>query len=125
MSLTIKRLGAAAAWAVVMGLMPAIIPAAHAQSASGADKPTARPSPLDPKAEVPVVTYRSALQGYRPYADTEPGSWIETNDRVGRIGGWRVYAKEASEPQAPGVGASAPPEPGKPAPAAHGGHKTH
>lgn len=122
---TIKRLGAAAAWAVVMGLMPATMPVAHAQSAPSADKPASRPNPLDPKAEVPAVTYRSALQGYRPYADTEPGAWIETNERVGRIGGWRVYAKEAREPQAPVAGTNAPQEPGKPAPAAHGGHKTH
>lgn len=122
---TIKRLGAAAAWAVVMGLMPAITLVAHAQSSANADKPAARPNPLDAKADVPSVIYRSALQGYRPYADTEPGSWTEANDRVGRIGGWRVYAKEAREPQAPAAGASAPQEPAKPAPAAHSGHKTH
>ena len=122
---TIKRLGAAAAWAVVMGLMPAITSVVHAQSSASADKPAARPNPLDAKADVPGVVYRSALQGYRPYADTEPGSWIEANDRVGRIGGWRVYAKEAREPQAPAAGASAPQEAAKPAPAAHSGHKTH
>ena len=122
---TIKRLGAAAACAVVVGLTPAVSSVAYAQSGTNADKPTARQNPLDAKADVPGVIYRSALQGYRPYADTEPGSWIESNDRVGRIGGWRVYAKEAREPQAPAAGASAPQEPAKAAPAAHSSHKTH
>lgn len=125
MSQTIKRLGAAAACAVVVGLMPALASVARAQGAAGADKPMARPNPLDAKADVPGVIYRSALQGYRPYADTEPGSWAETNERVGRIGGWRAYAKEASEPQAPASAASAPKEPVKQAPAGHGAHKMH
>lgn len=125
MSQTIKRLGAAAAYALVAGLVSAVASVAHAQSAPSVEKPSARSNPLDAKADVPGVIYRSSLQGYRPYADIEPGSWVESNDRVGRIGGWRVYAKEAREPQAPAAGASAPREPAKPAPAAHSGHKMH
>lgn len=42
-------------------------------------------------------TYRSALDGYQPFADEKLAPWKESNDNVGRIGGWRVYAKEASE----------------------------
>lgn len=122
---TIKRLGAAAACAVVAGLTLAVSSVAYAQSGTNADRPTPRQNPLDANANVPGVVYRSALQGYRPYADAEPGSWIESNDLVGRIGGWRVYAKEARESQAPTAGVSAPQEPAKAAPSAPSGHKTH
>ena len=40
--------------------------------------------------------YRSALQGYQPYGENKPVPWKEANDTVGRIGGWRAYAKEAA-----------------------------
>ena len=43
--------------------------------------------------------YRSALEGYQPYTDEKIVNWKEANDNTGRIGGWREYAKEASEPQ--------------------------
>lgn len=76
--------------------------------------------PLDPKAQVPQVSYRSAFDGYKGFSDTKLLSWREANDTVARIGGWRVYAREAqpAEPQ-PTV------QPVGPAPAAsHSGHKT-
>lgn len=83
----------------------------------------------DPKAVVPPLVYRSPLQGYRPNVEVEVGSWKDTNDNVGRIGGWRVYAKEARQPDsaAPAAGAaSAPADPdAKPMPAGHAGHKTN
>jgi hypothetical protein len=51
--------------------------------------------------------YRSALEGYRPFTDEKPIPWKQANDTVGRIGGWRAYAKEAhGEPAA--APASAP-----------------
>lgn len=40
------------------------------------------------------LQYASVLSGYRAYADEPIQSWREANDRVGRIGGWRAYAKE-------------------------------
>ena len=43
--------------------------------------------------------YRSALEGYQPFTDTKAVPWREANDTVGRIGGWRAYAKEAAEGQ--------------------------
>ncbi len=70
----------------------------------------------DPKASVPPVTYRSAFAGYRPNVEEKVGSWRDANDSVGRIGGWRVYAKEAREPEAPAEGS-------KPALPGHGGNK--
>ena len=49
--------------------------------------------------------YRSALEGYQPYTDEKIVNWKEANDNTGRIGGWREYAKEASESQKPEVAA--------------------
>lgn len=43
--------------------------------------------------------WRSAFDGYQPYAEPALTPWRESNDTVGRIGGWRVYAREAQEAQ--------------------------
>ena len=86
-----------------------------------------RPEASDPTADVPPLVYSAVLQGYRPNVEVEVGAWRGINDNVGRIGGWRVYAKEARQPDAvaPAAGAaSAPASPGaKPMPAGHVGHK--
>lgn len=53
--------------------------------------------------------YRSALEGYQAFGDDKPIPWKEANDTVGKIGGWRAYAREAQQPQAPdGKGTAAP-----------------
>lgn len=44
--------------------------------------------------------YRSAFEGYQPYSESKMVPWKEANDTVGKIGGWRAYAKEAAEGQA-------------------------
>ena len=69
--------------------------AAHAQGER-------RPSPSEPKAKVPPVEYRSALEGYRPFAEQERRDWRKANEAV----------REAAKPQ-----------PGAPAHKGHGGHK--
>ncbi|WP_286185779.1 hypothetical protein [Acidovorax cavernicola] len=43
-----------------------------------------------------VLTYKSALEGYQPFADEKPIPWKEANETVYRRGGWQAYAKEAS-----------------------------
>jgi hypothetical protein len=53
------------------------------------------PSPATPA----PLTYISPLNGYQAYADQPVQSWREANDTVGRIGGWRTYAKEARTPE--------------------------
>jgi len=53
--------------------------------------------PQNPAAPVPAVTYRSAFDGYRAFAIEKVSPWRETNDSVGRIGGWRVYARESQQ----------------------------
>jgi hypothetical protein len=69
-----------------------------------------RPSPLDAKAAVASLTYRSSLADYRrTAAEPAPLGWRDANDQVERIGGWRAYAREAQAPApAPRPPASAP-----------------
>ncbi|MGP1691485.1 MAG: hypothetical protein ACTS6O_03150 [Giesbergeria sp.] len=91
--------------------MAAAAPLAWAQPASN----SAKPDPQDANASVPRVIYRSSLANYRALSDEKVTSWKETNDNVGRIGGWRAYAKEAQEPEP--AGDSMPPGAKKPVPA--------
>lgn len=96
---------------------------------------TARPDPLDPKASVPALSYESSFSQYRRLGNEKPVSWREANDTVSRIGGWRVYAREAQQPDpapaakpADATSAAKPNERGVPTPAksmppGHGGHK--
>ena len=67
---------------------------ASAQTASAAG----RADPLDARAAVPPVRFSSAFAPYRRMSETPVGSWREANDTVARIGGWRVYAREAQQP---------------------------
>ncbi|MFZ5567862.1 MAG: hypothetical protein ACOY95_12770 [Pseudomonadota bacterium] len=60
------------------------------------------------------LSYTSPLNGYQAYTDQPVQSWQEANDNVGRIGGWRTYAREARTAEPAKDGASAPP--------AHEGH---
>ncbi len=56
----------------------------------------ARPDPSDAEAGVPEVSYRTPFEGYRPHRMERIGQWRAVNDEVGRIGGWRAYAREAA-----------------------------
>ncbi len=44
-----------------------------------------------------TISYQSAMSAHRLYDDNPPGGWRAANDRVGEIGGWRTYAKDAYE----------------------------
>ena len=117
---------AAAQAAVLAGLLIAAL-TAHAQPAT---KPT-RADPLDPSASVPTLSYRSSFTQYQRLDEGKPISWREANDTVARIGGWRVYAREAQQPDPAPEPKPAGPTPAavsnetaKPMPAGHGGHKT-
>ncbi len=97
---------------------------------------SALPDPLDPQAAVPELNYRSALETYRRFVDDPPIPWREANETVNRIGGWRAYAREASQPETK-QSDTKPTDPGrsdaKPAslaappvsPGAHHGHNRH
>ena len=117
--------------------LPVSLTALTAQAQPGV--PSTRPDPLDPKASIPTLSYQSSFSQYRRLDDGKVISWREANDTVTRIGGWRVYAREAQQPDAapsaapsasvpaarPASPASAPQssEMVKPMPAGHGGHK--
>jgi hypothetical protein len=45
-----------------------------------------------------TVSYTSPIADYRPFVDEKITSWKAANDKVGQIGGWRAYAKEAQQP---------------------------
>lgn len=59
------------------------------------------PSPLDAKALVPAPSYESAFARYRRWGDDKAVSWRQANDTVTGIGGWRVYLREAQQPDPP------------------------
>ena len=120
--------------ACVAAIFTAAVGAAWAQ-ASAPIPPVAQPSAVGKAA--PTI-YRSAFDGYSGHADIPVRPWREVNDQVGRIGGWRVYAREgqtsgaaptsgghaghtrtgAPRPASAASGASS-------APAATGGHAGH
>lgn len=108
--------------------MPALGQPAHdrrhsQEPAAGASGPglsatAPRPAPSS------SAGFESAFQSYRSYADEPLLPWYQANDQVGRIGGWRAYAREAQEPAAPNASATATPTAPAAAPAGdHGAHK--
>lgn len=81
--------------------------AALAQALPGPSMPpdAARAAPHAPSMAGPPhvigstgLHYRSAFEGYVPFADGPPTSWREANDTVGRRGGWKAHAEEAARP---------------------------
>ncbi|MEZ5603232.1 MAG: hypothetical protein R3E41_03235 [Burkholderiaceae bacterium] len=88
--------------ATLLAACTAIVPAlSAAQSAAPPAVSHSKADPLDASAEVPAVRVRSSFAGYHGLADEKVGSWREANDTVGRIGGWKAYAREAAQPDAP------------------------
>ena len=87
----------------------------------------AGPNPADPAAAAPPVVYQPVFGGYQPYTDQPVGNWRDANDAVGRIGGWREYAREAEADAAPRAPqpAGANPAPGAASKPATGGHAGH
>ena len=76
-----------ARWLAALPALAAL--AAGAQSSAEPGEPPA----LDP----PALPFRSAFEGYQPYADDKSIPWRDANDTVHRRGGWRAYAREAAE----------------------------
>lgn len=114
--------------------------------AQGAAQIPKRPDPLLASEAVPAVVFRSSLAGYRRFQEQPVGSWQQANETVNRIGGWRAYAREASQPEtltaptAPTAGsasapaaapapssprATPPAKPPAPGQAGHQGHQGH
>jgi len=92
-------------------VLPALLlaGAAFAQSAG-------RTNPADPQASVPPVEYRSAFDGYRPFADEDLRDWRKSNDEVGAAGGHAGHPPgQGSGQQASKPRAGKPESPGGPA----------
>jgi hypothetical protein len=109
-------------------LMPAALCFVAGAAAAQTPPPAAaKPDPLDPGASVPTVAYVSVFSRYRRTADDNAIPWREANDTAARIGGWRVYAREAQQPDpaasAPAATPAQPATKAMPMPQGHGGHK--
>jgi hypothetical protein len=99
-----------------------VLAAAACMPAVAAAQPAANPQtpqPDDWRVPVPALVYESAFARYRPLFESAVSSWKSVNDEVGRIGGWKVYARESYETTAPvaagGTSPTAPPPPVTPA----------
>lgn len=80
-----------------LAVLPALFFAGLAVAQDG------RPDPRDVKAKAPPVEYRSAFEGYRPYAEAEPRDWRKVNEEVGNAAGHAGHK--------PGQGKPPPQEP--------------
>lgn len=115
-------------WAIA-GLQLVLVSAGAQTPAVAPAPPTApgpRPDPADPKAPAPAALYRSPLSLYQAFAEPQVAPWRESNELVRQRGGWRVYAREAREPDAaqPARPAASQPTPAtKPAASGHSGHE--
>ncbi len=61
----------------------------------------AAPDPASANAATPTAQYNSPLKDYRPLGDDKRKPWKAANDEVAKIGGWRVYAREAATTSSP------------------------
>ena len=91
--------GAGAAIAQQPGPQTANVPKPAASNATAVAPATAASS-------ASPMAYRSAFEGYKGLTEQPVQSWRESNDTVGRIGGWQSYAREG---QGGPVAGSAPP----------------
>jgi hypothetical protein len=57
----------------------------------------AQPGPAPTAAEAAApLSFRSAMEGYKPFADEKLIPWKQANDTVRERGGWRAYASEGA-----------------------------
>lgn len=82
----------------------ALIATARAQQKSAA----APADPADPRAMVPPVDYRSALESYRPFREQPVEPWTDANETARKIGGHGGALKDdapaaPATPAAPGT----------------------
>jgi len=97
-------------WPAVLAVLLSMPATAVAQDRA-APRPDVRPEAADPRAATVPLVHRSALSSYRRTGGEDPPAtaWREANDTVGRIGGWRAYAREAQAGATPAPAASSPP----------------
>lgn len=84
--------------AMLSALVPILLGATAAQAQPQSAVTTLRAA-ADPNAN-PALPYRSVFSGYQKFGDEPVAPWPQANATVEKIGGWRVYAKEARQPDA-------------------------
>lgn len=82
-------------WLFPAGLLLSVS-LAHAQSTLGA----VTTAPNNITSVTSSFQYHSVFTQYHVFNEQPVLPWREANDDVGKIGGWRFYAKEASQPDA-------------------------
>ena len=99
------------------------MPGSPARDGAAAPPATQRVAP----AAAPEAGYRSALHGFRQYADEPVSPWREANDTVRRIGGWQAYGRESYNAlrAAPPAAAAPAAAPAPANPPAGGDHHRH
>lgn len=73
-----------------LAAMPAL-----AALAAGAQPGPAPTTAAAAEAAAPL-SFRSAMEGYKPFTEEKPIPWKQANDTVSERGGWRAYAKEGA-----------------------------
>lgn len=84
-------------------LVAGLVLCAAVPAVAGAQSANLSPLPISEGQVLQPEPYRSAFEGYRPYTEEVVGDWKAINATTAKIGGWRVYAKDARQPQAPDV----------------------
>ena len=92
-------------------LLPSLVPVALLVGVADAAAQTparsgTKADPRDARAAAPALIHQSAFAAYRAHAQAVPIGWKQANDTVNRIGGWRAYAREAAETNAPPAAAT-------------------
>lgn len=82
-------------WLSPAGLLLAVS-LAHAQPTLGA----VTTAPNNTTSVTSTFQYHSVFAQYQLFNEQPVLPWREANDTVGKIGGWRFYAREASQPDA-------------------------
>lgn len=65
------------------------------------------------------------FKNYQGWRDAPVQDWRAVNDRVGEVGGWRVYAREAQPAGGGGGHDRGAPQPPVPGDKGHQGHHRH
>lgn len=76
-----------ARWLAALPALAALT--ALAQGAPPSAAPSAEPTT--------PLSFRSAMDGYKPFAEEKAIPWKQANETVRQRGGWRAYAREVSE----------------------------
>jgi hypothetical protein len=86
-----------ARWAVLTALAGSV-PIAQAQLATSTPLPALAGAENKSTQQSRLLQYHSVFAQYQGLTEQPVNPWVETNATVGKIGGWRVYAKEAGQP---------------------------